>query len=91
MAMPQACMACGSPTLDSKGFGTEQIEEELKVLFPDHAIARMDQDTTKGKHAYAKLIEGLENRDIDILVGTQMLAKGLDFKNVSVVGVTYPS
>ena len=87
MAMLIACMACGSDTLDNKGFGTEQIENELKELFPEHSIARMDQDTTKGKHAYAKLIERMEEQEIDILVGTQMLAKGLDFRNVSLVGV----
>lgn len=87
MKMIESCLACGSETLDNKGFGTEQIEAELKVLFPKHKIARMDQDTTKGKHAYAKLIDGLENSEIDILVGTQMLAKGLDFRNVSLVGV----
>lgn len=87
MAMMHSCIACGSETLDTKGFGTEQIETELKSLFPNHAIARMDQDTTKGKHAYAKLIEALENEEIDILIGTQMLAKGLDFRNVSLVGV----
>ncbi len=61
--------------------------ETLKELFPDHVIARMDQDTTKRKHALAKLIEALENQEIDILVGTQMLAKGLDFRNISLVGV----
>ncbi|MEM7087171.1 MAG: primosomal protein N' [Bacteroidota bacterium] len=87
MAMLVSCMACGSETLDSKGFGTEQIEDELKELFPERSIARMDQDTTKGKHAYAKLIERMEHKEIDILVGTQMLAKGLDFRNVSLVGV----
>jgi primosomal protein N' (replication factor Y) (superfamily II helicase) len=87
MVMLQACLACGSETLDSKGFGTEQIETELKELFPDHRVARMDQDTTKGKHAYAKLIEKMENKEIDILVGTQMIAKGLDFRDVSLVGV----
>ena len=86
-SMQISCLACGSETLDNKGFGTEQIELELKELFPNHHIARMDQDTTKRKHAYAKLIEGLENHDIDILVGTQMLAKGLDFRNISLVGV----
>lgn len=86
-AMLQSCMACGSETLDTKGFGTEQIEMELKTLFPEHSIARMDQDTTRGKHAYAKLIERLEAQEIDILVGTQMLAKGLDFRNISLVGV----
>src|SRR5690606_10917687 len=87
MAMMQSCIACGSETLDTKGFGTEQIETELKSLFPNHKTARMDQDTTKGKHSYSKLIEALENEEIDILVGTQMLSKGLDFRNVSLVGV----
>ncbi|GGD97415.1 replication restart helicase PriA [Planktosalinus lacus] len=87
IAMQEACMACGSSHLDTKGLGTEQIETELKSIFPDKNIARMDQDTTRGKHAYEKLIEGLEQGEIDIMVGTQMLAKGLDFRNVSLVGV----
>lgn len=87
MAMMHSCIACGSETLDTKGFGTEQIETEVKALFPNHKIARMDQDTTKGKNSYSKLIEALENEEIDILVGTQMLAKGLDFRNISLVGV----
>lgn len=87
MQMMAACFACGSQTLDTKGFGTEQIETELSFLFPEHTVARMDQDTTRGKHAYAKIIEKLENREVDILVGTQMVAKGLDFRNVSLVGV----
>lgn len=87
MAMMQNCMACGSPTLDTKGFGTEQIETELKALFPKQRIARMDQDTTRGKNAYLQLIDALENEEIDILVGTQMLAKGLDFRNIGLVGV----
>ena len=85
--MQLSCMACGLETLDSKGFGTEQIETELIALFPDHTVARMDQDTTRGKHAYKKLIDRLENLEIDILIGTQMLAKGLDFRNVGLVGV----
>ena len=87
IAMQQSCMACGSSHLDTKGLGTEQIEEEFKVLFPNKKIARMDYDTTKGKHAYAKLIESFEQGEIDILVGTQMIAKGLDFRKVSLVGV----
>ena len=87
MAMMLKCIACGSQTLDTKGFGTEQIETELKSLFPNNKIARMDQDTTRGKNAYAKLIDALENEEIDILVGTQMLAKGLDFRNIGLVGV----
>ncbi|PVW13947.1 replication restart helicase PriA [Marixanthomonas spongiae] len=87
IAMQLSCMACGSETLDTKGFGTQQVETELKALFPEHKIARMDQDTTRKKHAHAKLIDKLENEEIDILVGTQMLAKGLDFRNISLVGV----
>ncbi|WP_103068663.1 replication restart helicase PriA [Aquimarina sediminis] len=87
MAMPQKCMACESVDLTTKGFGTEQIEKELKELFPDHRIGRMDQDTTRGKHGYEKIINSFEQGDIDIMVGTQMLSKGLDFRNVSLVGI----
>ncbi len=87
IAMPQKCMACDSVDLTTKGFGTEQIEKELQELFPDHNIGRMDQDTTRGKHGYEKIISRFEEGDIDIMVGTQMLAKGLDFRNVSLVGI----
>ncbi|MFY0712807.1 primosomal protein N' [Seonamhaeicola sp. NFXS20] len=87
MSMPQTCMACGSPDLDSKGFGTEQIEEEAKLLFPDAKVARMDLDTTRGKYGYEKIITALEQQEIDILVGTQMLTKGLDFRHVKLVGI----
>ncbi|WP_339886191.1 replication restart helicase PriA [Polaribacter vadi] len=86
-AMPNSCAACGSNTLDTKGFGTEQIELELKELFPDFKIGRMDLDTTRGKFGYQKIIGAFEAREIDILVGTQMLSKGLDFDNVSLVGI----
>ncbi|CAL2079547.1 Primosomal protein N' [Tenacibaculum sp. 190524A02b] len=86
-AMPNSCGACGSNTLDTKGFGTEQIELELKELFPEHTIGRMDLDTTRGKNGYQKIIGAFEAREIDILVGTQMLSKGLDFDNVSLVGI----
>ena len=86
-AMPNSCGACGSNTLNTKGFGTEQIEMELKVLFPDFKIGRMDLDTTRGKHGYQKIITAFESKEIDILVGTQMLSKGLDFENVSLVGI----
>lgn len=82
-----SCTACGNQTLDYKGFGTEQIEIETKRLFPDYRIARMDQDTTRRKHAYEKLIEKMTHRKIDILIGTQMVAKGLDFSHVGLVGV----
>ena len=86
-AMPNSCGACGSNTLSTKGFGTEQIELELKELFPDYTIGRMDLDTTRGKYGYQKIIGAFEAREIDILVGTQMLSKGLDFDNVSLVGI----
>lgn len=86
-AKPNSCSACGSNALDTKGFGTEQIELELKELFPNHNIGRMDLDTTRGKHGYQKIIGAFEAREIDILVGTQMLSKGLDFNNVSLVGI----
>ncbi|AUC17060.1 primosomal protein N' [Tenacibaculum sp. SZ-18] len=86
-AMPNSCGACGNSTLDTKGFGTEQIELELKELFPNHNIGRMDSDTTKGKFGYQKIIESFESQEIDILVGTQMLSKGLDFNNVLLVGI----
>ncbi len=86
-AIPLQCDACGSSDLNSKGFGTEQIEQELLTLFPKHNIGRLDLDTTRGKYGYQKIIEAFQLNEIDILVGTQMLSKGLDFKNVSLVGV----
>ena len=87
MAMQQKCMACDSVELSTKGFGTEQVETELKALFPDHKIGRMDLDTTRGKHGYEKIISAFEEGEIDILVGTQMVTKGLDFRNVRLVGI----
>ena len=87
IAMQQKCMACGTPDLDTVGFGTEQIEAEVKELFPDFKVARMDLDTTRGKFGYEKIITALEQQEIDILVGTQMLTKGLDFRNVKLVGI----
>lgn len=87
IAMQRQCMACGSVDLTTKGFGTEQVETALKELFPNHQIGRMDLDTTRGKYGYEKIITAFEQREIDILVGTQMLAKGLDFRNVDLVGV----
>ena len=87
IAKPTNCHACSSIDLETKGFGTEQIELELAELFPQKNIKRMDQDTTRGKYSFEKIIDGFKNREIDILVGTQMLAKGLDFDNVSLVGV----
>lgn len=85
--MPKSCEACSSHTLDAKGFGTEQIEEEAKALFSEYTVARMDLDTTKGKYGFEKIISRFEQRDIDILVGTQMLTKGLDFRAIKLVGI----
>ena len=86
-ALPESCFACGSPELDTKGFGTEQIEKEVKELFSEAKVGRMDLDTTRGKHGYEKIITAFEQQELDILVGTQMLTKGLDFRNVNLVGV----
>jgi len=87
IVMQQQCMACGSAEMDSKGFGTEQVEEEVKALFREAKVARMDLDSTRGKYGYEKIINAFEQQDIDILVGTQMLTKGLDFRNVKLVGI----
>ena len=87
MAKPTNCHVCSSVDLETKGFGTEQIELELAELFPLKNIKRMDQDTTRGKYSFEKIIDSFKNREIDVLVGTQMLAKGLDFDNVSLVGI----
>lgn len=87
IAKPTNCHVCSSVDLTTKGFGTEQIELELAELFPSKNIKRMDQDTTRGKYSFERIIDSFKNREIDILVGTQMLAKGLDFDNVSLVGI----
>jgi primosomal protein N' (replication factor Y) len=87
IANPTHCHACSSVHLSTKGFGTEQIQQELTTLFPNARIGRMDQDTTRGKFGFDKIIDSFKNREIDILVGTQMLAKGLDFDNVTLVGI----
>lgn len=87
IAMLQKCMACGSVELDTKGFGTQQIEAEIKTLFPKARVARMDLDTTRGKHSYERIISKFEQHEVDILIGTQMVTKGLDFRNVKLVGI----
>ncbi|MCY7409292.1 MAG: primosomal protein N', partial [Chitinophagales bacterium] len=81
------CPACGSGKLRITGFGTEKIEDELKIFFPDAAIARLDYDTTKTKGGYQKIIHDFVKGRSQILVGTQMVTKGLDFENVSLVGI----
>ncbi len=85
--LPVTCPACGSTKLKTMGFGTEKLEEDLKLLFPQARIQRMDLDTTRRKFSYQKIINDFEKGDIDILVGTQMVSKGLDFANVTLVGV----
>ena len=85
--VPKVCPVCGSHSIEMKGFGTEKIEETIAELFPKAVIARMDLDTTRSKSAYQKIITDFENHKTDILVGTQMVTKGLDFDYVSVVGI----
>ena len=85
--IPGACKNCGSTILKTKGFGTEKIEDEIRILFPGVKTERMDLDTTRTKRSYEKIINNFENNDINILVGTQMISKGLDFSNVSIVGI----
>ena len=85
--VPHECPTCHSTDIEMKGFGTEQVEDTLAVIFPDARIARMDTDTTRSKNAYQQIISDFEEHKTDILVGTQMVTKGLDFDRVSVVGI----
>ena len=87
IVVQKQCGACSGVDLDTKGFGTEQIQEETMALFPNAKVARMDLDTTRGKYSYDHIIQKFEQKEIDILVGTQMLTKGLDFRDVKLVGV----
>lgn len=84
---PKRCKSCGSFELKMQGFGTEKIEEELQLMLPEARIARMDLDATRKKDAFQKLVDRFESGQIDILIGTQMVAKGLDFEDVGLVGV----
>ena len=81
------CAACGSDKFMQRNFGTEKIEEQLEEIFPDARIARMDVDSVRGKNAHDNLIQSFEQGKVDLLVGTQMVVKGLDFDNVQLVGV----
>ncbi|MEA1896824.1 MAG: primosomal protein N', partial [Bacteroidota bacterium] len=84
---PNVCAECESTNIRTRGFGTEKIEEETRLVFPEAKVARMDFDTTRTKRAYHKIITDFEMRKSDILIGTQMISKGLDFENVRLVGV----
>ncbi len=86
-SMPSKCDNCHSSAMVTRGFGTEKIEDEIKIVFPSARVARMDQDTTRNKNSFHKLIRAFEERRIDILIGTQMISKGLDFENLTVVGI----
>ncbi len=85
--LPKVCPSCGDTNLHVKGFGTEKIEEELAIFLPQAKVARMDLDTTRAKTAYHRIITSFQEKEIDILVGTQMITKGLDFNDVGLVGV----
>lgn len=81
------CPACESKHIEYKGLGTEKVEDDLRVLLPEVKIARMDYDTTRNKNAHQIILNDFEERKIDILVGTQMVAKGLDFDNITLIGI----
>lgn len=85
--VPAECGHCGSSRVLMRGFGTEKIEEELAIIFPEARIRRMDLDTTRSKHGHQRIINAFEKREIDVLIGTQMVTKGLDFDHVNVVGI----
>lgn len=81
------CPACGSVHIEQKGFGTERVEEELSLIFPEVKIARLDVDSTRTKNGLQQIISDFQEKKTDILIGTQMVAKGLDFDNVTLIGV----
>ena len=85
--LPKQCPTCSSKRILTIGYGTEKIEEEISILFPDSKVGRMDFDTTRTKSGYEQIIEGFESGETDILVGTQMITKGLDFDKVTLVGI----
>ncbi|NIP58879.1 MAG: primosomal protein N', partial [Gemmatimonadetes bacterium] len=86
-APPRRCAECGAESLSFRGLGTEQVERIVTETFPEARVARMDVDTTSGKWAHHEILGRVERREVDILLGTQMIAKGLDFPNVTLVGV----
>ena len=86
-AMPRQCPVCSSTLLEMKGAGTERVEDDLHAIFPEARLLRLDYDTAKGKKAYERIIDKFEEHEADVLIGTQMVTKGLDFEDVQLVGV----
>lgn len=87
MNVPTLCPACETPEMEPRGFGTEKIEEEVEALFPGVRVARLDLDVARSRKSYEKILKDFEDGAIDILVGTQIISKGLDFERVRVVGI----
>lgn len=87
IASPTVCPACGGTDLRGRGFGTEKVEEYVGQLFPEARVARMDLDTTRTRNAYGRIIDDFSSGRTNLLIGTQMVSKGLDFDWVSVVGI----
>jgi primosomal protein N' (replication factor Y) (superfamily II helicase) len=85
--VPKTCPACGSVKVKTIGYGTEKLEDQLKIMYEGARVIRMDLDTTRAKNAYQQIIEDVEKGNVDMLVGTQMISKGLDFANVSLVAI----
>lgn len=85
--VPHSCEQCSSRNIEKKGTGTQQIEEQIEELFPDASVCRMDRDTTAARNSHEQILGRFDRGEIDILLGTQLVAKGLDFPNVTVVGV----
>ena len=86
-SVPTECPSCHSTNIKMHGFGTEKVEEDLKIVMPDAKVARLDLDTTRSKNDYQSILEAFQDKETDILVGTQMVTKGLDFDSVKVVGI----
>jgi primosomal protein N' (replication factor Y) (superfamily II helicase) len=84
---PPTCSTCGDSDIRTRGFGTEKVEDEIKIFFPEAKVQRMDLDTARTRKAFERIIEDFENRKVDILIGTQMVTKGFDFDHVRVVGI----
>jgi primosomal protein N' (replication factor Y) len=85
--MPKVCPKCGSPFISTFGIGTQQVEQMVRDMFPQARVLRMDQDTAKGKDGHEQILSAFANREADILIGTQMIVKGHDFPDVTLVGI----